>query len=227
MNCKNPQKPFHVALIMDGNGRWAAKRNKKRAEGHTAGIKHLRSIIKTFFSNGASHLSFYGFSTENWSRPKSEVSGIFSLLVKSVDDQLQEITDMRLKFIHLGDKRKLPNNVKNALIKMETNANYPDYEGTLALAFNYGSRSEIVDAANMIATKYKNPNDIDQNTLTEHLQTKNLPKVDLLIRTGGEKRLSNFLLLQSVNAEFVSTDTLWPDFTSKHVEGILKSHQRS
>ena len=149
MNCENPKKPFHVALIMDGNGRWATKRNKKRVEGHTAGLKHLNSIIKTFFSNGASHLSFYAFSTENWSRPKSEVSGIFSLLVKSVDDHLQEIADMKLRFIHLGDKHRLPNNVKKALISMENNTNYPDYEGTLALAFNYGSRSEIVDAANI------------------------------------------------------------------------------
>ena len=218
--------PRHVAIIMDGNGRWATQRGKPRHEGHLAGTKHLKSIITRLFEGGIYHLSLYGFSTENWSRPRSEIRGIFSLLTKSIDRELIGISKMRLRLLHLGSKKNLPTSVTKALDKMEKHTNFPDPKGTIALAFNYGSRSEILEATKNLVTHNVASGNIDEPLVSDHLHTKGLPNVDLLIRTGGEKRLSNFLLWQSVNAKFVSTETLWPDFTEQHVESILKSYNQ-
>ena len=225
MSDLNGKIPRHVALIMDGNGRWARQRNKTRSEGHSAGTKSLRPIIKSFFALGVSNLSFYGFSTENWNRPKSEIGGIFSLLIESVDRELSEIADMKLKFVHIGDKQGLPMKVRKALIKMEKATDVRDHKGIIALAFNYGSRAEIVDAAKTIVRDFSCPNEINQELVNRHLHTTNMPEVDLLIRTGGEKRLSNFLLWQSVNAKLVTIDTLWPDFKEEDVKAILQSYK--
>ena len=226
MNKLNTKIPNHVALIMDGNGRWATQKNKPRNEGHLAGTNHLRTVIETFFKFGISHLSFYGFSTENWNRPKSEIAGIFSLLTKSIDSELQHIIDMKLKFVHIGRKERLPAKVKKSLIDMELSTESKDVNGIVSLAFNYGSRQEILDATKQIILHNLKPIEIDKNVITDHLYTAGIPDVDLLIRTGGEKRISNFLLWQSVNAKFISTDILWPDFTEKHVEGFLKSYSQ-
>ena len=226
MIASNKTPPHHVALIMDGNGRWATQKNKTRSEGHLAGTNHLGSVIETFFNCGVSHLSFYGFSTENWNRPKSEITGIFSLLTKSIDSELQHIVDMKLKFIHIGSKRRLPGNVRKSLVDMERSTKFSDANGVLSLAFNYGSRQEILEATKRIIDKDLKSVAIDKNVISEHLYTAGIPDVDLLIRTGGEKRISNFLLWQSVDAKFVSTDTLWPDFTGQHVECILNSYNQ-
>lgn len=218
--------PRHVAIIMDGNGRWATQRQKPRHDGHLAGTKHLKPIITMLFERGISHLSLYGFSTENWSRPKSEIRGIFSLLTKSIDKELTDISKMRLRLLHLGSKKNLPTSVTKSLDKMEKNTNFRNPKGTIALAFNYGSRSEILNATKNFVTDNVASGNINEKLVSDQLYTNGLPDVDLLIRTGGEKRLSNFLLWQSVNARFVSTETLWPDFTEKQVESILKSYNQ-
>ena len=226
MNELNPKIPNHVALIMDGNGRWATQKNKTRSEGHLAGTNHLGSVIETFFNCGVSHLSFYGFSTENWNRPKSEITGIFSLLTKSIDRELQRLIDMKLKFIHIGSKQRLPFKVRKSLVAMEQSTKFSDANGVLSLAFNYGARQEIIDATKQIIGNKLESIAIDKNVISEHLYTAGIPDVDLLIRTGGEKRISNFFLWQSVDAKFISTNTLWPDFTGRHVECILRSYNQ-
>ena len=222
----NEPSPRHVAIIMDGNGRWATQRQKSRHEGHLAGTTHIKSIITMLFEHRISNLSLYGFSTENWHRPRSEIRGIFSLLTKSIYKELSDISEMQLRLIHLGSKTNLPTSVTKALNKMENATRFRNPKGTIALAFNYGSRSEILYVAKTFANRNVSPSKINQKLVGDNLYTRGLPDVDLLIRTGGEKRLSNFLLWQSVNAKFVTTETLWPDFTAKHMESILRCYNQ-
>ncbi|NLY70615.1 MAG: isoprenyl transferase [Clostridiales bacterium] len=214
---------------MDGNGRWAKNRSLPRLAGHNAGMMALKEIVKRTSTLGVKYLTVYAFSTENWKRPETEVGGIFNLLVHYVDKELEELNQNNVKVRIIGDYSKLP---KKAIQKIEEAlAKTCDNTGLqFNIALNYGSRDEIVRATRLIANKVANnelkPEDINQSIFEEHLFTRGIPDPDLVIRTSGEKRMSNFLLWQSAYSEFVFTETLWPDFTPECLEDAIKEYQR-
>ena len=213
--------PNHVAIIMDGNGRWAEREGKYRIEGHKAGASNIKSIIKTFYAYGVSFITIYAFSTENWRRPKKEISNLFSLVVKTIEDEIDEISRLGIKIIHIGEKKNLQKNLLESFERAEQKT-LTNRKKTLAVGFNYGSHSELVHMAKRIIDANLNYSEITFEAAEKYLYTNSMPDVDLIIRTGGEKRLSNFLIWQSVNACFISTETLWPDFNSDNVKKLLQ-----
>ncbi len=222
--------PAHVAIIMDGNGRWAKKRFLPRVAGHNAGMLAMKEIVKASSSLGVKYLTVYAFSTENWKRSEEEVSGIFKLLVKYVDSELAELNANNVKVHVLGDYSVIPKDAKERLEKsLETTRSNTGLQFNIAL--NYGSRAEIVRAVNNIMTDMKEKKIDDSQEITEELisrylytgdENDNIPDPDLIIRTSGEERLSNFMLWQSAYSEFAFTDSLWPDFTPAEYESILE-----
>jgi len=207
--------PQHVAIIMDGNGRWAQKQGKKRVFGHKNGVQSVRETVEAAAELGIKVLTLYTFSTENWSRPKSEVSTLMSLLVSSLRKELKLLTKNNIRLSTIGNIDKLPEKAKKELI--ETIEKTSGNTGLiLNLALNYGAREELIRAAQSISKKIVNnellPEEINEKVIESHLYTFNLPDVDFLIRTSGELRLSNFLLWQIAYAEMYFTDVLWPDF---------------
>lgn len=207
--------PQHVAIIMDGNGRWAQKQGRKRVFGHKNGVQSVRETVEAAAELGIKVLTLYTFSTENWSRPKSEVSTLMSLLVSSLRKELKLLTKNNIRLSTIGNIDKLPEKAKKELI--ETIEKTSSNTGLiLNLALNYGAREELIRAAQNISKKIVNnellPEEIDEKVIESHLYTFNLPDVDFLIRTSGELRLSNFLLWQVAYAEMYFTDVLWPDF---------------
>lgn len=218
--------PRHVAVIMDGNGRWAKKKSLPRVMGHNAGMKSMKEIVKKSSKMGIEYLTVYAFSTENWKRSTEEVSGIFKLLVRYVDSELQELHENNVKVNILGDWSKLPEDAKERLKKtLELTEHNTGLKFNIAL--NYGAREEIKIAVKEIAEKVKcgdiNLDDIDDNLISSFLFTGklNIPDPDLLIRTSGEIRLSNYLLWQIAYSEMIFTDILWPDFTAEIFENII------
>ena len=218
--------PRHVAVIMDGNGRWAKKKSLPRVMGHNAGMKSMKEIVKKSSKLGIEYLTVYAFSTENWKRSTEEVSGIFKLLVRYVDSELQELHENNVKVNILGDWSKLPEDAKERLKKtLELTEHNTGLKFNIAL--NYGAREEIKIAVKEIAEKVKcgdiNLDDIDDNLISSFLFTGklNIPDPDLLIRTSGEIRLSNYLLWQIAYSEMIFTDILWPDFTAEIFENII------
>lgn len=218
--------PRHVAVIMDGNGRWAKKKSLPRVMGHNAGMKSMKEIVKKSSKMGIEYLTVYAFSTENWKRSTEEVSGIFKLLVRYVDSELQELHENNVKVNILGDWSKLPEDAKERLKKtLELTEHNTGLKFNIAL--NYGAREEIKIAVKEIAEKVKcgdiNLDDIDDNLISSFLFTGklNIPDPDLLIRTSGEIRLSNYLLWQVAYSEMIFTDILWPDFTAEIFENII------
>jgi undecaprenyl diphosphate synthase len=210
------QIPHHVAVIMDGNGRWAKKRGKTRLAGHDAGMKAMKGIIKECGRLGVEHLTVYAFSTENWKRSRSEVFGIFGLIVKYMRTELAELMENGVVCDVLGDYSSLPEDAVAALDKLISDtANNNGLR--LHIALNYGGRDEIVRAARLLAQAVAageiSPDDIDAEMLSARLYTPGVPDPDLIIRTSGEQRLSNFLPWQAAYSEFVFSDVLWPDFT--------------
>ena len=208
--------PAHIAIIMDGNGRWAKERGQIRLKGHQAGMEALHDIVKACSDMGVQVLTVYAFSTENWKRPAEEVSGIFSLLVRYVAKELKELNENNVRIRLLGDVRPLPDAARKAV--MEAVDDTADNTGLVFnIAINYGGRAEITNAVRKIAGKVKDGelavDDIDENTVSSMLYTAGQPDPDLIIRTGGESRISNFLIWQSAYSEFYFTDVLWPDFT--------------
>ena len=207
--------PKHVAIIMDGNGRWAKKIGKKRAFGHENGTSSVKECINASISLGVKNLTLYVFSTENWNRPKLEVNALMDLLVHSLEKEKDSLIKNNIKVNVFGDMESLKNKPKSKLqdIILSTNGND---KLNLNLAISYGSRQEIIRAIRELSDKVKNNiisvKNIDENIINEHLYTRNLPNVDLLIRTGGENRISNFLLWQIAYAELYFTKILWPDF---------------
>lgn len=205
--------PKHIAIIMDGNGRWAKKRGLPRTAGHKAGIESLKEIIRTSSDVGVEHLTLYAFSTENWKRPKTEVNALFKLLVFFLRKEIQELHDNNVRIKVIGDYKKLPSNavdeIEKALEKTSDNKGL-----TVNIALNYGGRDEIIHAIKKIVNDGFDSEAINEQLVTEYLYTNNVPDPDLLIRTSGEKRLSNFLLWQLAYTEFYFVDTLWPDFSS-------------
>lgn len=211
----------HLAIIMDGNGRWAKRRSLLRSNGHEAGAKSIEEIVIFCAKFGLKYLSLYAFSTENWKRPKSEVDFLMNLLSKFIKSKHQMCMKNNIKFNVIGDISVFSDSLKNQIeeLKFNTKSN----SGlVLNLALNYGSRDEIVRAVN---SALQNGKKIDENTINSYLDTSDFGDVDLLIRTGGDQRLSNFLLWQASYAELVFSDTLWPDFSVKELEEIIEKYQ--
>jgi undecaprenyl diphosphate synthase len=219
--------PQHIAVIMDGNGRWAQQRGKNRLRGHEAGAKAVRKTVEAAAKLGIKHLTLYAFSTENWSRPKTEVSTLMSLLVRNLRPELQRMTDNNIRLSAIGSLDKLPKKVREELVEVieKTQSN----TGTnLTLALSYGAREEIKQAVIDISKKVKNSiinvESIDETIINEHLYTQHLPDVDLLIRTSGEVRISNFLLWQIAYAELYFTDVMWPEFDEYELHQAINSY---
>ncbi len=210
--------PKHVGIIMDGNGRYATRRGLPRSMGHRAGTERLRGIIKLSSDLGIEALSLYAFSTENWKRPKLEVDTLFALFMEYFTKEVEDLHKNNVAIRAMGDIAALPEKVySECLAAMEKTKNNTGLK--LNIALNYGSRAETVNAVKSIARDVKEGrldiNDIDDECLMGRLYSKGLSNIDLVIRTGGEKRLSNFMLLQSAYAELVFTDTLWPEFSDE------------
>lgn len=212
--------PNHVAIIMDGNGRWAEKRGLPRLAGHSAGTDNVRRVIKCFNDYDVKYVTIYAFSTENWSRPQREVQGLMRIMEDVIDREAENLHKDGVKLIHLGNlngiSEKLKQKVQYAIELTEDNS-----RGTLCIAFNYGGRAEIIDAIKRIIRDGILPNEIDEALISYYLYTINLPDPDLIIRTGGEMRLSNFLIWQAAYSEYYATPTLWPDFGPEEIEQAL------
>ncbi len=215
--------PRHVAIIMDGNGRWAAKRGLSRVEGHRAGFKTAREAVISFSELGIPYVTLFSFSTENWKRPHEEISGLMKLLEIGLDEVSKELNRHNIVLRHLGRLENLSPLLRyriNDIIK-RTRGN----TGTVVtMAFDYGGRSEILDALKRMITNKVHADEISETTFGQYLYDPSLPEVDLLIRTSGEQRISNFLLWQSAYAELYFTDTLWPDFDQLQIYKAIKAY---
>ena len=221
--------PSHLAIIMDGNGRWAKQQGFLRAFGHENGTKSVKTIIESCAKLGIQNLTLYAFSSENWNRPKIEVDTLMKILIKSLKKELGTLQKNQIKLNAIGNLSKMPDKAQNELLdvieKTKDNTHM-----TLTLALSYGSREELVNAVKNISNKVKNNiisiDTIDDSIINEHLYTQNLPDVDLLIRTSGEHRISNFLLWQIAYAELYFTDVLWPDFKEQDLYEAIISYQK-
>ena len=221
------EMPKHIAIIMDGNGRWAQQQGKNRLRGHGAGAKAVRKTVEAAAKLGIKHLTLYAFSTENWKRPKIEVATLMTLLVRNLKRELGRMTKNNIRLSAIGSLDKLPKKVHHELIEVieKTQSN----TGTnLTLALSYGAREEIKQAFIDISKKVKNSiinvESIDETIINEHLYTQHLPDVDLLIRTSGEVRISNFLLWQIAYAELYFTNVMWPEFDERELQQAIKSY---
>ena len=221
--------PKHVAIIMDGNGRWAKQQGLLRALGHESGTKSVKTTIEACAKLGIEFLTLYAFSTENWNRPKLEVETLMKLLIRSLKKELSTLQENNIKLNAIGNLEKLPKSaqkeLQDVIHKTKNNTRL-----TLTLALSYGAREEIVNAVRNISNKVKNNiislDSIDDSIINEHLYTQNLPDVDLLIRTSGEHRISNFLLWQIAYAELYFTEILWPDFKEQDLYEAIISYQK-
>lgn len=204
----------HVALIMDGNGRWARLRGLPRIEGHRNGVRRVNEIIDAALEQGLQAVTFYTFSMENWQRPRVEVDTLMGLMKNFVKKEMHRLNEKKIRFRVVGDIHKLPRGVRKVLTEFEELTR--DNRGLIvSSALSYGGRAEIVDAVRRIIEKGLPAGEVDENVIGDHLYTEGIPDPDLIIRTSGEMRLSNFLLWQSAYAEFYFTDVLWPDFGRK------------
>jgi len=220
--------PQHVAIIMDGNGRWAKDKGLPREFGHQNGVNSVKSIVQEAYKSGIEYLTLYAFSIENWDRPSDEVSSLMSLLVSTLRDEFDEIFDKDIKLNAVGEINSLPKEVVSEL-EFIINKTKNNRKMNLTLALSYGGKQEIFNAVKMIADKVKNNlielNNFDDSIINSHLYTKNLPDVDLLIRTSGEQRISNFLLWQIAYAELYFTDVYWPDFSKDDFNLALENYK--
>jgi undecaprenyl diphosphate synthase len=221
--------PAHVAIIMDGNGRWAKKRGLPRIEGHRRGVETVRSIIDAAKELGIRYLTLYAFSVENWKRPQDEVGALMSLLEYFLKRETATLVKNKVRLLTVGRTQDLPEVVRRQLdAAIAATADFTDH--TLVLALNYGSRTEVIDAARAYAAAVAagkiSPNDSSWETFARHLYTADLPDPDLVIRTSGEHRVSNFLLLQAAYAEFVFTPVPWPDFTKADLAAAIDVYAR-
>jgi undecaprenyl diphosphate synthase len=219
--------PQHIAVIMDGNGRWAKKRHLPRIAGHRAGIRAVRQAVEACARLGVPYLTLYAFSVENWKRPHTEIKLLMDLLREYLKKEITELNRQNIRLSVIGRIAELPKPVlkdlDNAIEKTCKNSGL-----RLTLALNYGARAEMVDAVRALAEKLRKNGsmDIDEATLSQYLYTRELPDPDLLVRTSGELRVSNFLLWQIAYAEIWVTDTLWPDFTQNHLFQAIIDYQK-
>ena len=221
--------PNHLAIIMDGNGRWASDKGEKRIFGHRNGVKAVQKVVEEAAELKIKHLTLFAFSTENWKRPREEIGVLMKLLVSSLKSEFEKLLKNRIKLNVIGNIDQLPKIVQDEL-NYVINKTKNNTKMTLTLALSYGGREELVSTFIKVASKVKNniisPEKIDQSIINEHLYTHNLPDVDLLIRTSGEKRISNFLLWQIAYAELYFSKILWPDFNKKHLHKAIINYQK-
>ena len=221
--------PKHIAIIMDGNGRWAKRRNQPRVFGHRQGAKSVRKVVEGAVRLGVNNLTLYAFSTENWNRPKHEIKTLMKLLVSALKNELELMMKNNIRLNAIGHTDMMPNNVQQELQEVldETKENTGL---VLTLALSYGARQEILRAVQEISYKVKNNiisvENVDDNIINKHLYTQNLPDVDLLIRTSGEVRISNFLLWQIAYAELYFTEEFWPDFNETSLHKAIADYQK-
>ena len=215
--------PNHVAIIMDGNGRWATSRGKNRSNGHRAGTENVRRVVEAFAHAGVDYLTLFAFSTENWDRPDQEVNALIAILQEAISREVANLHEQGIRIRHLGTLDRMSDDLGSAigdgieLTKHNTRM-------TLSVAFNYGGRAEILEAVKRIVAAGVSPEEIDRELFASHLYTHDMPDPDLIIRTAGEMRLSNFLLWQSAYAEYYSTEVLWPDFDAAEVRRALEAY---
>lgn len=223
--------PQHVAIIMDGNGRWAQGQGEERLFGHRHGVDAVREVVKTAAGAGVRYLTVYAFSTENWGRPTDEVDGIMALIAQAILSELDTLTGAGIRMRFIGDLSSLPEALQESIRTAEAVVIPEDrLRMTLNVALNYSSRWEITEAMRQIGTLIQDgalrPDDITQETISEHLATRGIPDPELLIRTSGEQRLSNFLLWQLSYTELYFTDTLWPEFDGARMQEALSDYGR-
>ncbi|MCS6775466.1 MAG: isoprenyl transferase [Chloroherpetonaceae bacterium] len=221
--------PAHVAIIMDGNGRWARAQGKDRLSGHWQGYRTLKNIVYAADELGVRYLTVYGFSSENWRRPQEEVGGLMHLMLQAMRAEIEELIQNRVRVRVLGRLHELPPDLRREFEEaMRRTQNFDRL--TFNLAINYGGRAEVVDAVRLLARKLQRgeitPNDIDEAAVAAHLYAPDIPDPDLLIRTAGELRLSNFLLWETAYSEIYVTPVCWPDFSRQHLIAALADYQR-
>lgn len=217
--------PRHIAIIMDGNGRWAKKHHLPRQEGHKRGAVRAQRVVETCLEYSIPYLTLYAFSTENWNRPKIEVEGLFKLLEDRLDEGIKYAMEKGIKVRHLGRIDRLPAKIRDKIrevVELSRNNN----QLTLGLAFNYGSRDELVAATRRIIESGISAQQVNELTISQHLYSDGMPDPDLIIRTGGEMRLSNFLLWQAAYAEIYFTPVLWPDFDKNEIDKALLDYNK-
>jgi len=212
--------PVHVAIVPDGNGRWAEQRGLPRLKGHQAGVKNMRAIVEYLNDYQVKCVTLYGFSTENWGRPKEEITGLFRILKERIDRDVPKLHKKNVKVCHLGRIGELPDWLQKSIKSAEKLTGH-NTGLTLSLAFNYGGHLEIIDAVRRIVADGISPEKIDEKLFSDYLYTAGLPDVDLLIRTADEVRLSNFLIWQTAYSEYYFTKVLWPDFGKKDIDQAL------
>jgi undecaprenyl diphosphate synthase len=215
--------PRNVAIIMDGNGRWARRRGLPRAAGHRAGVRNVRHIIEVAGSLGVETLTLFAFSTENWSRPEGEVNGLMELFLENCKVQVPELREKGARLRFLGRREHLSAPLREAIEEAEYLTRENDRIG-VHVALNYGGRAEIVDAARKLMASGLDPEEVDEGTFAEHLYAPDVPEVDLVIRTSGEVRVSNFLLWQIAYAEIYVTEKLWPDFSPEEFRRAIHAY---
>ena len=216
--------PYHVAFIMDGNGRWARKRGLPRIEGHRAGVERIRVLLETLTSFGVEVVTIYAFSTENWGRPQNEVEGLMDIFSEAVEIQTRQLHERDVRIVHVGKTSNLAPELRRAVENAQSLTR--DNTGiTLNVAFDYGGRDEILGAVRRIIRDGLAPEQVDEDTFRRYLFTAHCPDPDLIIRTGGEQRISNFLLWQSAYSEFYHTCTLWPDLQPAELQQALGAYR--
>jgi undecaprenyl diphosphate synthase len=217
--------PNHVAIIMDGNGRWAKQRGLPRLAGHEAGTNNVRRVVDRFNNYKVKYLTLYAFSTENWRRPDDEVNGLIHILARMIDRETKALHERGVRLFHLGKADSLSEELQAKVNKaIELTKNNTGI--TLSIAFDYGGRAEILDAVRRIVKDGIRPEDITESLFSSYLYTPNIPEPDLIVRTAGEMRLSNFLIWQSAYSEYYATPTLWPDFKDEEVDKALIAYSR-
>ena len=215
--------PHHVAVIMDGNGRWAAQRGLRPTDGHRAGTENIRAAIEAFAERGVRCLTLFAFSTENWKRPRPEVRGLMRILSSTIDREVQPLHEAGIKLRYIGQLDALDTRLRRKIDEAIELTSRND-RMTVCVAFNYGSRAELVDAVRRMVADGVRPDDISERMFSDYLYTRELPDPDLIIRTGGDQRVSNFLLWQAAYAEYVFSDTFWPDFCERDVDQALAAY---
>ena len=227
-NLDKDNLPKHIAIIMDGNGRWAAKKGLDRVLGHNIGVESVQEVVEETLNLNIPYLTLYAFSTDNWSRPKDEIGMLMKLLVKYLKSEFNKLIKNNIRLNTIGDLSALPRAVQNEVKKVSEKTKN-NKKMVLTIALNYGAREEIEYVVKKIASEVKNNTilleNVDQSIINKHLYTRNLPDVDLLIRTSGEQRVSNFLLWQIAYAELYFTKVFWPDFGKKDLQKALLNYQ--
>ena len=215
--------PTHVAIIMDGNGRWAASHGKSRSEGHRAGTENLRRIIEAFIRHGVKCLTLYAFSTENWDRPPDEVNTLLEIVNEVIRSEVEELHREDIRLRHIGRIDRLSPQLRRSICDSIELTRH-NSRMTLCVAFDYGGRAEIIDAVRSMIADEVQPEDVSEDMLRRYMYTNGMPDPDLIIRTSGEQRLSNFLIWQAAYAEYYTTPVYWPDFDETEVEKALEAY---